>query len=192
MGEPASLLRWAIFATANHGVDQYAVYMKSLWLARKLRRPVNALVGSPIITGRVRRVILVAWGVQCRTSAIRERCFFGGPRISIGKDTYINAGCFFEPWGEIIIGDGVSVGMNTIFTTIEHEIGPASRRAGEAIESTIRVGHGCWIGARVTVLSGVIIGNGCVIGAGAVVREDCAPNGVYVGIPARRVRDLPV
>ena len=30
----------------------------------------------------------------------------------------------------------------------------------------------------------------CVIAAGAVVTRDCAPHGLYRGIPARRVRDL--
>jgi len=29
-----------------------------------------------------------------------------------------------------------------------------------------------------------------VIAAGAVVVHDCAPHGVYAGVPARRIRDL--
>jgi maltose O-acetyltransferase len=29
-----------------------------------------------------------------------------------------------------------------------------------------------------------------VIAAGAVVTEDCAPDGLYAGVPARRIRDL--
>jgi maltose O-acetyltransferase len=38
----------------------------------------------------------------------------------------------------------------------------------------------------------VTVGDGCVIAAGAVVAKDCEPNGLYVGVPARRARDLPV
>ncbi|WP_249354641.1 DapH/DapD/GlmU-related protein [Rhodococcus sp. USK13] len=52
------------------------------------------------------------------------------------------------------------------------------------------VGDGCWIGAGAIILPGVTVGEGCVVGAGAVVTRDCSPNGLYVGSPARRVRDL--
>jgi maltose O-acetyltransferase len=55
----------------------------------------------------------------------------------------------------------------------------------------IAVEEGAWIGGGVIVLGGVRIGRGCVIGAGAVVTRDCEPNGLYVGVPARRQRDLP-
>jgi maltose O-acetyltransferase len=40
------------------------------------------------------------------------------------------------------------------------------------------------------VLPGVTVGDGCVIAAGAVVNADCQPDGLYAGVPARRVRDL--
>jgi acetyltransferase-like isoleucine patch superfamily enzyme len=30
----------------------------------------------------------------------------------------------------------------------------------------------------------------CVVAAGAVVTGDCEPDGLYAGVPARRVRDL--
>lgn len=49
---------------------------------------------------------------------------------------------------------------------------------------------GCWLGGNVTVLPGVTIGRGCVIAAGAVVTKSCDPNGLYAGVPARRIRDL--
>ncbi|MCR4913326.1 MAG: acyltransferase [Lactobacillus sp.] len=54
----------------------------------------------------------------------------------------------------------------------------------------VKIDDGCWIGANVTILPGVHIGKGCVIGAGAVVNKDCEPNGVYVGVPAKRIKDL--
>jgi len=39
---------------------------------------------------------------------------------------------------------------------------------------------------------GVSIAPGGVIGAGAVAASDTEPDGLYVGVPARRIKDLPV
>ena len=49
---------------------------------------------------------------------------------------------------------------------------------------------GCWICAGCTILPGVTIGEGCVIAAGSVVNKDCAPDGLYAGVPAKRIKDL--
>lgn len=35
-----------------------------------------------------------------------------------------------------------------------------------------------------------MVKSGCVIGAGALVKNSCESNGLYVGIPARRIKDL--
>lgn len=70
-----------------------------------------------------------------------------------------------------------------------HVAGISCQLAGSP--QPITVGDGCWIGARAVILPGVTIGDGCVIAAGAVVSKDCAPNGMYAGVPARRIRELP-
>lgn len=80
--------------------------------------------------------------------------------------------------------------MRLLFTTSTHEIGDSQCRAGELIRRPIEVGKGCWIGAGAVILPGIIIGDGCVIGAGAVVNRDCDPNRLYVGVPARRIKEL--
>ena len=64
-------------------------------------------------------------------------------------------------------------------------------RAGALFLAPLVVSSGCWIGARAVLLPGLTIGEGCVVGAGAVVTKDCLPIGLYAGIPARRIRDLP-
>ena len=90
----------------------------------------------------------------------------------------------------IVIGARCNIAMQVMFCTENHEIGDASRRAGALVCAPISVGDGCWIGTRAIILPGVSIGEGCIIAAGAVVNRDCAPNGLYAGVPAKRVRDL--
>jgi maltose O-acetyltransferase len=80
--------------------------------------------------------------------------------------------------------------METMLLTGTHEIGDAQRRRGLDRHAPVTIGDGCWFGARVTVTPGVTVGQGCVVGSGAVVVKDCEPDGLYVGSPARRVRDL--
>jgi maltose O-acetyltransferase len=44
----------------------------------------------------------------------------------------------------------------------------------------------------VIIMPGVTVGNGCIIASGALVNKDCAPNGLYAGVPAIRIKDLPL
>ena len=90
----------------------------------------------------------------------------------------------------IILGNGVFVGPEVRFICENHEIGPESKRAGKDIHGSIYVEDGVWIGAGAIILPNVRIAKGGVIGAGALVTKDTEPNGLYVGIPARRIRDL--
>ena len=45
-----------------------------------------------------------------------------------------------------------------------------------------------WIGSGVKILDGVVIGKGCVIGANAVVTKSTESYGVYVGVPAHKIK----
>lgn len=49
---------------------------------------------------------------------------------------------------------------------------------------------GCWIGIHSILLANVTIAEGCVIAAGAVVTESTLPDGLYVGVPAKRIKGL--
>lgn len=39
-------------------------------------------------------------------------------------------------------------------------------------------------------MPGITINEGCIIGAGSIVTKNCEVNGVYVGQPAIRIKDL--
>ena len=51
----------------------------------------------------------------------------------------------------------------------------------------IRIGRGCFIGARAIILKGVTIGDRAVVGAAAVVTKDVPAGHIAVGNPARNL-----
>ena len=50
------------------------------------------------------------------------------------------------------------------------------------------VGEGVFVGAGATVLPRVSLADYVVVGAGSVVLEDLSAEGVYAGIPSRRLK----
>ena len=155
------------------------------WLVLKF------LIPLPLPGGRFRAQLLRYAGVIVgEGTSVGSRCTFVGSRVTLGVRTFINWGVTFDATAEIVVGDRVSIAPGAMLVTGSHEIGDARRRAGTLASAPIRIADGCWIGARATVLPGVTIAGGCVIAAGAVVAHDCEPNGLYAGVPARRVREL--
>lgn len=151
---------------------------------------VNGPVGWPIVPQELRWRLLRLFGIRAERSMIAGRYHIGGADLSIGAGSYLNWGAFLDASGGIEIGRRCDIAMNVTIVTQTHEMGGADRRAGRHVRRPVRIGDGSWIGANVVILPGVTIGPGCVIAAGAVVTGDCADNGLYAGVPARRIRDL--
>lgn len=166
---------------------------------RRARRVVklallNVVGGLFLVPVPVRNWIYRACGLT-----IGERTvIFAGQRIRpgafvIGRRCFINYDCHFDPGpAEIRIEDDVFLSTRVVLIATTHRIGPGRQRAGRNEAAPIVIGRGSWLGVGVTVLPGVRVAPGCVIGAGAVVTRDTDADGLYVGVPARRVRDLPV
>jgi maltose O-acetyltransferase len=139
-----------------------------------------------------RRAIIIWSGIPVgEGTRIRGRCFFDAPGpITIGRDSYISYDVHIDGAGPVVIGDEVYIAVGTTVGTCTHDVGPASRRAGRRYTDGVTIGDGCWLGLNSSVLPGVTIGPGCVIAAGAVVNRDCAPNGLYAGVPAKLINEL--
>lgn len=151
---------------------------------------VNVFIGSSLIPRHLRRELYRALGFNIRGASLSPHLIFKTNRVDIGDHVYINERCVFENVERVIIGDHVHVGPEVLFGTSSHEIGNAIVRAGQSFVAPVVVSAGCWIGGRAVLLPGVTVGEGCVVGAGAVVTGNCLPNGLYAGVPARRIRDL--
>ena len=88
---------------------------------------------------------------------------------SIGNDVIVNTNGSVDH--ESQLGDGVHV------------------MAGACIAGRVKVGNFSVIGTNATVLPDLEIGNHVYIGAGSVVTRDIHAPGIYVGSPAKRIKD---
>lgn len=111
-----------------------------------------------------------------------------GYNISMGNFFYSNHNMIITDGAKVTFGDNVFVAPNCCFTTAEHAIDPAMRKAGVEIAKPITIGNNVWIGAGTTVLAGVEIGDNTVIGAGSVVTKSIPSNVIAVGVPCKVMR----
>lgn len=103
---------------------------------------------------------------------IGDNCGFSGTVI----------GCFIE----IVIGDNVKCGANTLITDSDWH--PEDSRSGEV--KPIYIEDNVWLGVNVIVLKGVRIGKNSLIGAGSVVVKDIPANVIAAGNPCKVIRNL--
>lgn len=153
----------------------------------------NSLCSSYFMPIIIRRLILNILGHNIE-GRIMAGAFlgYGGGKLIVGRNSSCNYRCFFDLGDNIVIGDNCQIAFQVTFVNSFHKVGDSTKRAGTSIAKPIVVGDGCWIGANVTILPGVTIGKGCIIGAGSVITKDCSPNSIYLGVPAKRVKELPL
>jgi acetyltransferase-like isoleucine patch superfamily enzyme len=58
------------------------------------------------------------------------------------------------------------------------------------INTPCRICYGVRIGIGVKIMPDVIIGENCSIGVGSIVTKSTKPKGVYIGNPAKYVKDV--
>lgn len=156
-------------------------------------RLADSIVASAVVPASLRKRLMRWMGYRIgRRFEIASGAVLRSTLISFGDDVFVNVGLFFDGNDRATIGNNVAFGPFVKLVTATHDIGPAERRCTpEASTRPIRIEDGCWLGANVVVLPGVTVRRGCVIGASSTVTSSTEPDGLYLGTPARRVRDLP-
>ena len=90
----------------------------------------------------------------------------------------LNVQCLNEP-EQVDFVPMVYLGTGTHVPQFDKE-----RCAGEGLNKDIKIGDGCWLCARTTILPGVTVGSMTIVGAGAVVNKNLPGGITAVGIPA--------
>jgi acetyltransferase-like isoleucine patch superfamily enzyme len=181
---------------------------------RRIARRLAILAGHAGSSWRKLRVRMLYSGVQFARGVfldrgVRIRTFDGG-KIGIGGGTYIwrgailearggeirigehgliNVGCCLVSSSRIVIGDDALIAEYVTIRDQDHRFSDVSipyREQGRS-DAPISIGRNVWLGAKVTVIRGVIIGDDAIVGANSVVTRSLPAGGRYAGAPARPI-----
>lgn len=157
----------------------------------------QVMAGSPFVPNLIRIKILrnLGWKIGERTyigygSDIAD----GNGDVEIGNDCHVGDFFHFDAASKIVVEDHVRIARYVKIITRTHPIasGPIRRPvADDNIEKPVTIGYGSWVGINVTFLPGADCAASCVVAAGSTVTGPTAPNGLYAGLPAKRIKNLP-
>ena len=147
----------------------------------------------------------------------RKTSLYGAERIAIGDHVRIDDFCVISAGaGGISIGSHVHIAVyvsviGAAAITLSDFVGLSSRvsvyssnddYSGSALTGPtipvrfrkidsrpVHIGRHVVVGSGSVVLPGVTIHDGAAVGALTLIRKDCEPFGLYVGNPARRIRE---
>jgi acetyltransferase-like isoleucine patch superfamily enzyme len=100
-----------------------------------------------------------------------------GSKVSIQTGVYI---CTYS-----VVEDGVFLGPCCVFTNDKYVVQKPFKLIGPTVKK------GASIGANALLFPGVTVGEGAVVGSQAMVNSDIPARTVFVGLPARKLRDVP-
>lgn len=127
-------------------------------------------------------------------SRIDEGCIFTGD-VEIGERTHIAFYVVLSGKCGITVGDFCGLAPFTcVFTEVDDYGGDGL--FGPCVPSQYRNARGgrveiqdnVIVGARTTILGGVTLYRGCAVGAHSLVKDDCYPDLLYAGTPAKQIR----
>lgn len=161
----------------------YRILLQCKFLLVEWMNVTYQLVPNPLRNGYLRLFGIRLVG--CGTSIHRGCKFFHVGKLTIGKNSVINFGCYLDNRRGITIGNNVGIAHNTKIYTLGHDLDdPQFKTKGAAVT----VKDNVFIFSNALIMPGVTIGEGAVVLAGSVVTKDVKPWTIVGGNPAKKIR----
>jgi acetyltransferase-like isoleucine patch superfamily enzyme len=155
----------------------------------------NFFAGCPGSIGILTRYLF--FKTLCRSCGtnvyIGRWCTFKNiDQLDIGSNVSIHEYSYVDAIGSLSIGDDVSIAHNCSILTFEHSFDEASSaiKYQPLTYKQVVIESNVWIGCGCRILSGVIIKSKTVLGTNSVANKYIEGNGVFVGTPAIKVKNL--
>lgn len=140
-------------------------------------------IGNNIIRKKIQENFIVQ-GLNIVTLVHRNAVI--GTDVEIGVGTVVMAG--------VVINSSTRIGNGCIINTsssVDHDneikdyvhLSPGVRTAGN-----VKINHTTWLGIGSVVSNNIYICEECKIGAGAAVVDSIEQPGLYLGVPARKIK----
>lgn len=105
--------------------------------------------------------------------------------LSLGDNVLIGPGVHLYNQGRIAIGSDSVISQRAHLCASSHDADDAHF---QLVLRPVILGAGCWVAAEAFVGPGVTMGDGAVLAARGALFEDAAPESIYRGNPATKVR----
>lgn len=166
-------------------VEKYARVKPLLWLWEMFDR---SPLGENVELGiRFRRILARRIFRRCGKNfkAFTHVRFSFGYNMEVGDDVVIHRHVLMDDRGGIEVGNGASVSDFANVYSHTHDI--VDGRIVHTPKTVI--GHGVRITYHATILAGTHVADDSMVGAGSILTKDTRPHWVFVGVPARPVKE---
>lgn len=106
--------------------------------------------------------------------------------LTIGDHAWIGEGAWLDSLGKIAIGESACLSQGCTIETGNHDW---ARSTFDLIVKDVVVEAGAWAAVKSLLLPGSRLASHAILGAGSVLSGDTEPYGIYVGIPAHKVKE---
>jgi putative colanic acid biosynthesis acetyltransferase WcaF len=107
-------------------------------------------------------------------------------KVSIGDNSWVGDDVVLYSLGNIVIGSNTVISQKSYICTGYHDY---KDKTFPIYAKTVTIEDQCWIATDVFISPGVTIKEGAVVGARSTVIEDLQGSSVYVGTPAKFIKN---
>lgn len=129
-----------------------------------------------------------------KNTAILQNTFIhASGKLDIGENVLINRNCYLACMDTMNIADFVMIADTVSIHDNDHELITYENipRINSGFSTKpVYIDKNVWLSSKVTVLKGVRIGYCSVVVAGGVVTKDVPACWVYVGVPAKALKEI--
>jgi putative colanic acid biosynthesis acetyltransferase WcaF len=136
----------------------------------------------------VKRAILRAFGARIGAGVVvKPRVNVKYPwNLEIGDHSWIGEGTWIDSLAKVRIASNACLSQQVMVETGNHDW---SRPTFDLELGEVTIEEGAWAAVRSTLLPGSRLASHAVLGAGSVLSGGTEPYGIYVGTPARKVKE---
>lgn len=105
-------------------------------------------------------------------------------KLFLGNHVWIGENVWIDNLDNVVIGNNVCISQGAFLLCGNHNY---KKESFDLITKPITLEDGVWVGAKSTVLPGVIAKSHSILSAGSVTSKNLEPYGIYKGNPAEKV-----